>query len=151
MKKAEWIHGNKQRIETPCKTFNSYCVCLIHGNHLGPGHTSLVIRPWNDVECTGITYDKGHLQNFDLKCWRQNGLPRKVDEFIVATAKDKPVYLNEFYHRRKGKKIVHGYIVTGNYDENYKHLRTFYTNNTQKSYGVLDWCRDYISNMEDKE
>jgi hypothetical protein len=150
VKRLEWINGDKAKIETGLKAFDRFCTCIMTGNHIGDGHSSAYVRPWNEIECNGKKdYEPGHLQNFDLKPWREHGLPRNVDEYLVAFAKDECVILNKFWHYRRGNKVVHGYIITRGDKHCHRLLAQFCTGPTSKSRDVLNWCRDYVSNLSE--
>lgn len=140
MKKLEWIHGNKARIETGHKTFDRYCTCISTGNVIGDGQYSSFIRPRSETECNGFTFPAGACQDFDLQHFK--GLPKSLRDFIAQ--QEKSVILYEFFHEKRGKRVSHGYIITqGNYP-NYKLVKMCVTGPTHKSFQVLNWVKDYI-------
>lgn len=146
-KKLLWgKSGNKCIVDTGCKTFDRYIDCISTGNVWGRGQFSSYIRPRSETECNGFTNAPGHLQNFDLKPFEERGMPHQVREYIEGCKEQ--VILYNFYHYRDGKRINHGFIVTtGKYNQE-RHLKTFVTGPTYKSYLVTEAVREYICEPE---
>ena len=147
MKKLTWINGNKARIETGHKTFDKQCECLSVGNVMGTCQSSSFIRPWSETECNGKTdYEPGHLQKFDLELFRE--VPLYLRDFIKTQSKS--VILYELRHWIKkpygeNQKVIHAYLVTTG-DDDHKLLKIVMRNTSAKSYAIVEWCKDYLSN-----
>lgn len=155
MKTPEWRKdGMKQIIHTGCKEFDKYIVAVTTGNVTGGGQESSYIRPYNELECNGITNKPGHLQSWDLKGFKD--LPQHVEKYVRSVTVDKSVILYEFYHynrnynrRSRGwyrsyhaKFITHGYVIT-DYDNHL--MKYFVTGPTYKSYDVIQGVIPYIT------
>jgi len=141
VKKLEWIHPNKARIETGHKAFDRYCVCLGTGNQWGPGQFSNCIRPRSETKCNGMDFPPGYLNKSDLDVYPD--LPRWLRKRIEDL--DIPTILYQFFHFRNGKKTIHGYLVTAGHSGNHELLIECCMGPTSKSQRVLDWVKDYVS------
>jgi hypothetical protein len=109
MKEKIWNKSGMKMInfESANKTFNKYIVSVSHGNVIGGGQYSSFIRPYSAIKCNNQTFDKGHLRQFDLKHFSLSyDLKKWIEE-----RKELNFILYEFYHYRKGKRIIHGHIV----------------------------------------
>jgi hypothetical protein len=149
MKKAIFDHtGNHQLIETGHKTFDEQCDGIMTGNVWGDVQFSGYIRSWTDPgDELYQSWNKGpakpgEFTRFDLNGFKS--LPHRVHDFVVKYAKshDESCILYEFRHHDRGRKHVHGYIIT---DDHQHHIQTFVTGSQYfKSYSVLDAVRSYI-------
>lgn len=143
-KKLTWIHGNKARIETGCKTFDRFCTCISTGNVIGDGQSSGYIRSFNETECNGRQWEPGQLRKFDLDAFQQ--LPRHVRAYVEGLEQACILYC--FWHEKDERLTIHGYVVTTAKYNDERHLRTFVTGPTYKSHLVMEWVRDYICEPE---
>ena len=99
--------GSRIIIDSGYKTFDKYIIAISVGN-VG-GQFSNYIRAYNNVECNGATYEKGHLRDYDLSIF--HNLDNNVKEFVKSITNDKSCILYEFYTYTKGKRNKVGYIV----------------------------------------
>lgn len=142
MKKAEWLNLNRMKIETGHKTFDRQANCVGTGNRIANTQFSSHIRPRSCVECNGMQFPLGHLRDYDFNWWTNPRLPLYVRKYVESVTKTKAVWLYQFHHWLKDKRIVHGYIVT---DHDDGLLRKFVTGPTYKSGLVIDEMAEYVS------
>lgn len=154
LKKLEWKNPNKILINTGHKKFDNQTNLISTGNVCANTQYSGFIRHWNNEGEGLIDYPKnkrkpGHLFNFDMNIFKKVlNIPNWIVSIIAQEAKErnKSMILYCFFHHNnhphsKGR-IIHGYILT---DYNYKHIQTFYTGPTYKSYDIISECKKYIS------
>lgn len=142
LKKAEWINGNKMKFESEHKTFNRQTNCISTGNIISNTILGLFVRNWNNTECNGKTdYEAGHLYKFDTK---NLDLPSYVESYLRKLAKntDLSFIVYQVRHYNANNKIIHGWIIT---DNNFRHIRNFYTNNSYKSDSIMSEVMQYVS------
>lgn len=149
----EWTKdGMKQIVNTGCKEFDNYIIAISTGNVIGGGQFSLYVRPFNETECNGFTWEKGHLRNFDLKSF--SNLPNRVRKYVESVTQDESIILYKFYHYNRNYSrryrgwgnnhaefIIHGYVVT---DREHKLMQYFVTGPTYKSEQVIMGVIPYI-------
>ncbi|HUS51177.1 MAG TPA: hypothetical protein VMZ91_13500 [Candidatus Paceibacterota bacterium] len=140
LKKTEWENPNKMKFESPFKTFNKQTRILTTGNAMHDTQFSIYIRPKTEVECNNAKFKVGHLRDWDLNNFSR--IPYYVREDVEKRTENKPMILYEFKHYNNGQKIVDGYVLT---DTNYKHIKTYYTQETNKSIGAVNEAKKYIS------
>lgn len=146
MKKAEWVNGNHQRIDTGHKTFDRQIGGIGTGNVIDNVQFSSYVRPAREVTCNGQHFEPGHLQNFDLRPFHEKGMPSYVDERVRKLANAHGgVILYAFRSWANGREVIHGYVVTKRH-ESYEFLKSWVTGPTHKSWGVIETCKDYVSN-----
>lgn len=58
----------------------------------------------------------------------------------------RPCILYRFFHCRSGRRIIHGHILTESGSRNHELIHVWCSGPTYKSWQVLDWVKDYISN-----
>jgi len=141
----EWATPNRMKFESEHKTFNRQVDCISSGNVIGDVQLSGCVRPRSETECNGFTYEKGHLQEYDLG-WLVGDFPNYVKEFIrkLEYAEDHSVIAYEFRHWNGEKKVVHGYVVTTGGDDGHKVLGRWYGEHW-KSRSVIDEAITYIT------
>jgi len=141
----EWATPNRMKFESEHKTFNRQVDCISSGNVIGHVQLSGYVRPRNETECNGFTFEKGHLQEYDLG-WLAEKFPNYVKEFIrkLDYAEDHSVIAYEFRHWNGRKKIIHGHVVTTGGDNGHKVLRKWYGDRL-KSKSVIDEAITYIT------
>ncbi len=84
---------------------------VMTGNVWGDVQTSNYIRGRKIIDCNGMPFPEGHLQDFDLKLFQN--LPHPVVTIVRGLAPEtEPVILYEIHHWNGDEKVVHGYIVT---------------------------------------
>ena len=151
MKKKEWVTPNRMKFESLHKTFNRQVSMISTGNQIGNTVYSSYIRSYNETECNGRTFPKGHLQEYDLG-WLVKEAPQETKDFIRRHGKDRKFILYVFFHRSNGKifwnrsyeeKIIHGAVIT---DPEHNYIKTFYSRNNVKSRSVIDEAKKYITN-----
>lgn len=142
MKEIQWITSNRMRFESLHKTFNKQVACISTGNQIGGTVYSSYIRPYFKTECNGRTFHPGQLQEYDLN-WIVKDAPEEAKDWIRENGKYETFILYVFFHRRNGKKIIHGAIIT---DKNHNHMMTFYCRSGAKSKSILDEAKKYIAN-----
>ena len=82
MKEHEWATPNRMKFDSLHKTFNRQVSCISTGNHIGNTVYSSYIRAYNQTECNGHTFPKGHLQEYDLG-WLVKEAPEEAKEYIT--------------------------------------------------------------------
>lgn len=143
VKQIKWLTPNKMEFESLHKTFNRQTKCINRGNVIGNTQIGGYIRPYNETNCNGQTFPKGHLQNYDLN-WLVKDLPETLKQWIREYAKDKSVIAYIFRHFQggyNGKKILDGFVII---TTDHKLLRVVYANNSLKSISAIDECIKYI-------
>ena len=144
MKKSEWITGNHMKFNSLHKTFNKQCDSISKGNVWGDSQFSGFIRAHNNVDCNGFTFDKGHLQQTDIKMFSNYHIPEYIKHRIITESKNKSIifYVFKHYSYKKQKHIIDGYVMT---DDNYNLIAKFYTGN-YKQQSIIDEAALYITN-----
>jgi hypothetical protein len=140
LKKVEWENPNKMKFDSPFKTFNKQTRVISTGNAIHDTQFSFFIRPKTEMECNNAKFDVGHLRDTDLGYF--GNLPYDVRKDVEQKTETKPAILYQFKHYQNGRIIVDGYVLT---DTNYKHLKTYYTNQNNKSIGAVEEAKKYIS------
>ncbi len=84
---------------------------IFTGNAVTNVQISNIIRPWNETNCNGGTYEPGHLQKFDLKNFKD--VPANVLETIAEEGRDRTLVLYRFFYRNTQKRRVYlGWALT---------------------------------------
>jgi hypothetical protein len=105
--------GSRIIIDTGYKTFDKFIVCISKGQVIGGGQLSLYIRSYNETTCNGNNYQKGYLQDYDLKMFAN--LDYDVESYVKSITKDKGCMLYKFYtYKDLYHENVVGYIVEQN-------------------------------------
>jgi hypothetical protein len=143
VKKIEWRDPNHMKIETGHKTFDRQADLISTGNVIGHVQYSSYIRPYNETECNGLKFEKGHLRAFDLQWWIKTlRTPERVLNYVLSATTDKSVILYQFHHHgRLGRTIVDGHVVT---TADHKLLASF-RSDTPKSGAILKAVLPYIT------
>lgn len=139
LKRPEFRTPNRVAINTGHKTFDQQCDCLTTGNVVSNTQYSSYVRAVSNTECNGCNFKPGHLRAFDLKLFAK--LPSHVRYWYEEHPNIETI-LYEFRHFRKGKKIVHGYVIT---DTQHNLLLKAFSHNSQKSIQVVNTCTPYIA------
>lgn len=113
--------GMKQIIDSGWKEFDMQTNCITTGNAYCNTQTSSLIRPFNETECNGHSFSKGHLMNFDLKQFQKFGIPENIREILRNPERGDSVILYMFFVRDKGRVKPFCWVVT---DRNYKLIDT---------------------------
>ena len=152
MKRITYRTPNRVLIDTGHRTFDQKCEIVTTGNVCGDAQFSSYIRPYCETECNGHSSPVGHLRDFDLKHFT---LPSHVRETVMKETMKQQGVLYEFRHFvrdwKRGnsngyRKVVHGYILTRGHNENYRFVKSWVTGPTNKSYGVIETVKEYVSN-----
>lgn len=145
MKKIEFINPNRMRIETGLKTFDTQTNLITTGSAFCNTQKSMLVRAYNT---TTESNQVGTLQQYDLAFFEVN-MPNYVELSIRKLAEKRELYVYEFFHTNNKKtKVVHGYVVT---TKDHEYLNHFVTGPTQKSYGVVLECAEYVSDYNPKK
>lgn len=113
--------GMKQIIDSGWKEFDMQTNCITTGNAYCNTQTSGFIRPFNETECNGLSFSKGHLMNFDMKQFQKFGIPENISEILRNSEREDSVILYMFFVRDKGRVKPFCWVVT---DRNYKLIDT---------------------------
>lgn len=140
MKKIEWIHGNKMKMESGFKAFDRQTTCLSPGNVLGDTQRSSYIRPYNEIMNGSYQMKPGEARNFDLNGF--SNLHKIVRDMVISMTETKPVILYKFRHFNGKTEMIDGYVIT---DTNHILLKTIYTGKTNKSALAVDAASEYVS------
>lgn len=138
MKEHKWVTPNWMKFESLHKTFNKQISCISTGNQIGSTVFSSYIRAYNETECNKNYFPPGQLQEHDLDFVEA---PPETREFIKHFGLRRKYILYVFFHWYKGKRIVHGAIIT---DPDYSHKKTFYLRNNYKSRSIINEARKYV-------
>ena len=142
-KETVWNRRGRMVIDTGNKTFDRQTSCIGTGNQIGDTQLSNYIRPFNQTECNGFTNEPGHLQNYDLN-WLMDNLSPRVRAWFKVNGQNEAFILYQFHHRRNGRKIIHGWVITkpGSPDVL---VRIFQNNPGYRSSAILAECIKYIT------
>lgn len=99
-------NGNKMIIHSDFKEFNKQTNCIGKGNQIANTIYGNCIRPYNETECNGNKYNKGHLFNYDLKFFHIN---YDIEEYIKSL--NEKIILYELYIYKNGGKDVIGWLI----------------------------------------
>jgi hypothetical protein len=147
MKTKEWINPNKMFINTGHKTFDRQTNVISIGNVISNTQYSSYIRPMNLLKNpVGQQVPYGYLTEYDLRPFVEYfRLPQKIKAKIKNYVQDKEAILYCFYHHRKNKYIIHGFVLT----DAQHNLIEFWVIGGIKSYKIVSECIKYITNEEE--
>lgn len=146
MKEKVWDSPNKMRFDSPHKTFNKQCSLITTGNQIGNVVFSNFVRPFSEVECNSVTFEPGHLQNYDLtKNIISNTLPQDIREEIRKLTHDNGGIAYNFHHWSGNKRIDDGIVLT---TKDYKLVKVWYLAKSWywRSRWAVDEAVKYITN-----
>lgn len=144
MKVTKWLK-NADRVEFNSlhKTYNSKIQCPSTGNVIDNGFLSFYIRAWDNTHCNGYTSEPGGLQRFDLDQFGNTYIPESIREYCRNyKGGDHVGILYCVRHWDRGRKIIHGWILT---DYNHNLIKTVYRGG-YKSNSVIDEFIKYVAN-----
>ena len=148
MKRIEWVNGNHMLFESAHKTFNRQVDCISTGNVIGDAQFSWCIRPFTETECNGFTNPQGHLQEFDLKPFRQL-IPEDILSYTRDACHGKQAILYVFKHFIKHRRIVDGAVLTTSDYGHPKLIRKWYLGVSSKSNSIIDEAIKYITDYKE--
>jgi hypothetical protein len=113
---------------------------------IGDVQLSGYVRPRNETECNGFTFERGHLQEYDLN-WLLKDFPYYVKEFIrgLAYAENHSTIGYEFRLWNGQKKTVLGYVVTAGADDGHRLLKQWVVGQGWKATIVVSEGVKYIT------
>lgn len=111
----------KQIIDSGWKEFDMQTNCITTGNAYCNTQISSFIRPFNEMECNGYSFNKGHLMNFDLQQFQKFGIPENIRKILRNPEREDSVILYMFFVINKGRVNPFCWVVT---DRNYKLIDT---------------------------
>lgn len=114
--------GSRIIIDTGYKTFDNYIVCIMKGQAVGGGQSSVSVRPYNETKCNNTEFKRGVLREYDLSMF--GSLDSDVREYVESITEDKSCMVYKFYTIKKGEENVVGFIVEQN--DNYKIFNNSY-------------------------
>lgn len=151
LKEKQWKNGNKMVFNSKHKTFNKQCRCIGVGNQISDVTYSNYIRAFSETKCSRFTFDKGHLQNYDLtRGITADFIPSQIKaqiKNILSKDKDKGAIVYHFHHWRGEKRIDDGIVLT---TEDYKLIKVWYLNLNEKAIDAINEAIKYIA-IKDKE
>jgi hypothetical protein len=140
---ARWDKGgNRQVIRTGCRPFDTQISALGQGNVFGSTITGWYIRPYEEVECNGYSFPKGHLQASDLRVF--GSLPVQVAHAVKMPTRTRSGILYKLFHTGT-RQVVHGYVWS-DYDHNMMDM--WVTGRHSSSASVVIACLPYLVNVE---
>jgi hypothetical protein len=143
VKQKEWINGNHMKFESLHKTFNLQVDCISTGNVIGDVQYSSFVRPRDELECNGFVNEPGHLQEYDLKPFREIlHSPGYILDAVRQETRSVILYAIFHYSYNKGERIIHGVILTTG---DHKLLHKWYLLDNEKSRSVIDEATKYIT------
>lgn len=128
------------------KTFDKQADYIGTGNVFSNVQIGAFIRPKNQTECNGKTFAAGELQEYDLKPFRKIGMILIFETLVKEAAKTKQVCLSAIFHRRKNKRILHGFILTKDHTEYHELIDVFPANYRAKTISVLNAVKEKLTN-----
>lgn len=141
MKSIEFEHPNKMRFESGFKTFDNQTNLISTGNLVSNTQYSTCVRSRNTVKCGDKIFPKGDLQQFDLDHFET--LPQDVRKFFEqGYTISNNVWLYQFRHFSRGKKIVDGFVIT---DYSFAKILKVWYRNWFKSYYAVQEAMKYIA------
>lgn len=155
MKEITWDNENKMHFESAHKTFNKQTTYISPGNVLGNTQYSSYIRKSSETECNG-TWPVGHLQQYDLKPFREKCIPfmvlKKVEELVNKQEGSCILYCFRHWVGPKGdtREIIDGVVLTTGYPE-CKHIETWFLNNDWRAMDAVMEARKYVTNENERE
>ena len=129
----EWTkNGNKQKIESPHKTFNLRTNLIDNESNLITNtQTATYIRAYSETNCNGYKYECGCLQNIDLKYQCE-----QVREYIKKQNKNNTFWVTNFYIDAKFCTMLL------NLQTNDLKIFSFAKNYKQKK--LIEWLKNYL-------
>jgi len=115
--------------------------CISTGNVMSNVQFSFFIRPFCETKCNGYINPEGYLRDYDLEIFRKT-IPRGVLQRVLEETVDKSVILYKFRSWRKGKEIIHGWVIT---DDNHNLIYEMLAGKSPKSDDVLRACVKEVS------
>lgn len=140
MRKIEWDNPNKMHFESLHKGFNRQCRLIATGNQIGDVVVSFYIRGHDETECNGRTFERGHLQDYDINNFA-NLTPQLLGELKQLTRKDGGIFY-VFRHRTNGKGIVDGAVLT---TTGHVMVKKWYVNRDRKAMDAVDRAAEYVA------
>jgi hypothetical protein len=141
MKTITFDTPDKMHFESAHQTFNKQTNLITEGNVISNTQYSSLIRAFTQTKCGDWEWMAGHLQNFDLDCFRHFNIPRVLDEVRVLT-EDTDAYLYVFFHAsRAGTRVLDGVVLT---TREHAHIKTWYINEDWRAQDAVDMAREYI-------
>lgn len=131
-------NNNKMIINSDFKEFNKQTNLITTGNVIAKTMYGSYIRPYNETKCNGLTFEIGHLFEYDLQFFH---ISNRFKEYIKSL--NKKVILYEIFIYRKGKKDIIGWLVEDNGKIICDLLRET-KGNYNKRYSALDMVRKII-------
>lgn len=123
------------------KGFNQQCRLIATGNQIGDVVVSFYIRSHDETECNGRTFERGHLQNYDINHFA-NLVPYQVlSELKQLTHKDSGIFY-VFRHRTNGKRIVDGAVLT---TTSHVLIKKWHVNRNRKAMDAVDRAAEYVA------
>lgn len=144
MKEHTWDNPNKMRFDSPHNTFNRQCRLITTGNQIGDVVYSNYVRPHGETECNRLTFEPGHLQDWDLtKNIVANTLPYHIREEVRQLTHDDGGIIYNFHHWKGDRRIDDGFVLT---TEDYKLVKVWYINRNWRAKAAVDEAVNYITN-----
>lgn len=138
--------GMKQIINTGFKEFDKQTNVITTGNVFANTQASSYIRSYHETECNGFTFEKGSLQDHDLKPFKSY-LAHNEYNLIKDWSFGDGGILYMFFIRNKKKEIDPiGFVLT---DKNHKELlylvKYSYESQHEKRFNALQEVKKYIT------
>lgn len=137
-------NGNKMIINSGYKEFDKQTNLITSGNVIANTMYGNYIREWNETECNGNTFEKGHLFKFDLQHFHIDSI---IEDYIKSLNK-KVILYELFTYNRNGKKNLIGWLI----EDNGIIINMFVENGYGKSYVKRYLALQTVKNIiEEKE
>jgi hypothetical protein len=104
------------------------------------------IRPRTETECNGQIYAEGQLRDFDLKPFREGGLPRDIERAVLEATETRQVILYRFQHHDGDRRVIHGFVLTHDHTRQYERILSKAVGPTRKSECIIDAVQTVVSN-----
>lgn len=149
MKKAVYNkRGTKQIVHTGYNVFDRQTNCIITGNAICNTQISGFIRPFQEQECNGLTFKRGHLLDFDIKGFKKWFIPQAILNVINDRERTDSVILYMFFtiHKQFGVQPFF-WVVT---DKNHKLIaQSVVSQDRQWAYKRIEAAKEILQYITD--
>lgn len=145
MKKIEWENPNKIKINTGHKTFDSQTNIISTGNIVANTLFGAYVREYTRISNGYEDKPLGYLQDWDLENHFNENIPTCMRDHVSMVDRETKHILYKVRHFNGDNEIIHGYILTKGYDDEYEHVKTYCSRaGYNSSFEILFTVRDYL-------
>lgn len=130
--------GSKMIINSEFKEFNKQTNLITSGNVIANTMYGNYIRPWNETECNGLTFEKGKLFESDLKYFK---ITQTIKDYIKGLNRE--IILYEIFIVRDGLRNVIGWIIQDG-KQFTSFINSYSRRNSAKRYSALKIVKNIL-------